>query len=159
MALSDSPLALIPFVGFGAVCFGMRLPEVEAVLGALETNTHPEFGDLDAEVTSESITLCFGADSDFRLDSMIFWNPRYRLMGDLYTGLRKEEFLSRLKAHVGEHMGPFNRYDDIDVDSLLVDSLGASFWIASGHLEHITLYPRYDASGNQPLWPEPKRTP
>ncbi len=69
----------------------------------------------------------------------------------LLIGLHEKDFLK--KALELGHGIPMIDDDWEEYKDYEIDSLGLSFWVSDGIVENVAIFPKYNESGNMPIWP------
>ncbi len=153
-----SKVIIKPLIGIDSIHLGMQRNVVETVLGVPDLFEQKAYDEDDStevilEYTSFGIELTFSSTDNYLLGTITIKSEEAELNGHKIIGLRENEFLNLL-SHI--NIGPIKLEDDfIDLDSrdYTCDSLSMSFWVHNGILTSITLYPKYDDTGNTPIWP------
>ena len=78
-----------------------------------------------------------------------------QLLEDKTKGNLTDEERDFLKKAIDLGHGEPKIGDDwIDYKDYELDSLGLSFWVSYGIVENIAIFPKWDESGNIPIWPK-----
>ncbi len=108
---------------------------------------------------SNGIELSFDSDDDFLLGSISCESKVATLNGLTVIGLTPNELKLRF---------PEIKLDDefeLAIDEYKLSTLELSFWVQDGTVYCLTIYPEYNESGTEIIWPKeatnqaPKRTP
>ena len=148
-----------PFVGFNGITLGMMRQDVQALLGSPDEERLESEGcgtsDVYWKFASAGITLCFYAHDGFRLGSATFTSPDQTILGLSVIGLSVEELLKLGSEMAIPKIAMEEEFPELGAANYECTAYGITFWISGGVVENFTMYPRYDASGEQPRWPEP----
>ncbi|MEL6339067.1 MAG: hypothetical protein AAFP04_09795 [Myxococcota bacterium] len=113
-----------------------------------------ESGDEDWRYTRLSLSLSFADEDDLRLGAITFSSPRYLLAGHSLVGrsiaeLKMEVSLQKLPPlSIDEHV------DFLGATNFEIETFGCTVWARDFIVQNFTIYPRYDDSGETPIWPE-----
>ena len=144
---------VIPFVGFGGVRLGMTRIEVVAELGSPNSISTDKYGDEEWTYTEPAVACCFSPDDVGRLGSITFRSSAYTVGGTYIVGLSADELRRLGDTNVLVGLVLEDEMSELGAESYGCDVLGLGFWVSNGVVVNMTLYPRYDSSGDQPLWP------
>jgi hypothetical protein len=149
----------IPLHGLPPFVLGMSREQALAAGGEPELREQEDTGPTGAverwHHASGQVQLTFGAEYDWRLEAIDVDDTTTTINGVALIGCLASELPERAAQagitdlQMSEALAPdeFGRCHESDSQGLL-------FWEAAGHIVSITLFPAYDASGNQPLWPQ-----
>ena len=148
-----------PFVGVDDIILGMDKASVLDALGEPDDRslrTYEEDGSSNEEWEYErlGLELTFSSVDDWRLGTISVTSPDAELGEHQLIGLDEGDFLEKLRQ---TGIGPIELEDDfteLGSKDYVCDGQALSFWVHEGKLTAITIYPKYDESGNVPLWPE-----
>jgi len=147
-------MEVVPHTGLGKVKLGMTMPQVASELGEPDTKSSDRVGDSSWYYKTQGIRCDFSADDSWRLGSIEVSTPAFCLYDDSIGGRSEAELCElrdsgRLKGLVLDEEFP-----ELEAKEYACDSLGLSFWICDGVVQSMTIFPRFDASGEVVLWPE-----
>lgn len=99
------------------------------------------------------VALAFDIDLDSRLSMIEVCDPRAILEGRTLIGTEQEACLALIENdsfRVTDH----DEVDDLELAEYACDDDGLVFWFEVGRLESINMFPRYDLTGDTPMWPD-----
>ena len=146
-------LNIKPKIGIDSIKLGMTKSQVISSWGEPQKkeNRFPNKEDLAENVEtwfySSGVELDFRAEDKFVLSSITVFSQKaiYRSVHPI--GLDKDELIEKLPELKLDDDFEENGCNYVDCDNEL------SFWISDGKVENITIFPAYDISGNNPIWP------
>jgi len=149
-------MKITPFTSIGDAILGSGVGDVVGVLGENYSTKDENFGDGEVirtvEYPSLGFSLMFCKDDEFRLGAITTKSIDATLKGERVIGLSEEAFLFKVESIMGERPRLDDDFEESGKDYVL-DSFELSFWVLDGVVSSITLFPRYDSSGNIPDWP------
>ncbi len=148
---------IIPKTGVGNVRLGWTVEQVKEQFGVPNDEYEESYSDGKVakilEYTALGMELSFDEEDNFRLTCITVYNETSTLFGIPIIGLSETAFLER----ISELTGSKPTIED-DADSFgkeyYVGSLEMLFWIHDNKLINICILPKFDAEGNNPIWPE-----
>ncbi len=147
-----------PYIGIGNICLGSTRRDILRICGKPDRHSVINFSngscDKDWEYFNFGLTLCFSSTDGWVLGTINVESEKAALFGHNFIGLREAEFLEKIKQ---SDIPPIVLEDDfVELGSrdYMCDELGLSFWIQDGIVDSITIFPRYDKSGETPIWPQ-----
>ncbi|WP_281558116.1 hypothetical protein [Thalassomonas sp. RHCl1] len=141
-------------IGVDKIYLGMNMTEVRAAWGdPEEISTFIPLEDKPQDRTvdwkySNGIELCFDSEDDFLITSITCESQQVTINGLLVIGLTSKELRLRF---------PAIKLDDefvLAIDEYRHPSLELSFWVQNDRVNAVTIYPAYDESGKEIIWPE-----
>jgi len=146
-----------PFTSIGDINLGSTMDEVTELIGKPSSMKITDYGDgmLTRIIKYDELglDLTFCEDDDFLLGSIATKSVNSTLQDKKIIGLSEEIFLFRVEAVMGEKPKLDDDFEENGKDYIL-DKYELSFWISEGVVSSITVFPRYDSSGNVPQWPQ-----
>jgi hypothetical protein len=146
-----------PYFGIAPFVLGMSRDLVRAAAGkpdTIETSRDEESGAVETWFyQGGEIELEFEAVADSKLESITAWSTDTTVNGVAIIGCELDE-LPALAAQADIH--------DLELTDDFADSgkcyqseqHGLMFWAAKGRIVNMTIFPRFDDSGEEPQWPE-----
>jgi len=146
-----------PYFGIAPFVLGMSRDLVRAAAGkpdTIETSRDEESGAVETWFyQGGEIELEFEAVADSKLESITAWSTDTTVNGVAIIGCEVDE-LPALAAQADIH--------DLELTDDFADSgkcyqseqHGLMFWAAKGRIVNMTIFPRFDDSGEEPQWPE-----
>ena len=146
-----------PFFGIAPFVLGMRRDIVRAAAGKPDSVETTEDEDDGSAVEtwfyqSGEIELEFEAVPDSRLESITLWSSETTVNGVALIGCTVDD-LPRLAAEAD--IRDLALTDDFDDSGRCYQSEqhGLMLWAAKGKVVNLTIFPRFDDSGEEPQWP------
>lgn len=146
---------VVPFAGFGTVRLGMSKEQLIAELGEPDTRTSEFEGDESFQYRTVGVSCDFCADDGGLLGSMTFHAAGCRLGGFAVVGIPEAQLLALGTSGALPGLFLEDDFPYLGAKNYECESLGLSFWVSDAVVENMTIFPRYDASGDQPIWPSP----
>ncbi|MEM9455826.1 MAG: hypothetical protein AAGF11_16720 [Myxococcota bacterium] len=146
-------MEIIPFFGFDGIRLGMTREQVRRKLGEPDSRSSEEDGDESWHYDGIGMSCNFWEDDDGRLGSMTFRSPTHLVSSAQIVGRAEEDLRALGVADVLAGLVLEDDMPGIDARNYECESLGLSFWVSNGIVRNMTLYPRYDATGERVLWP------
>lgn len=148
-----------PQIGFDQIKFGQRKEDVIALLGPPSVETIDDYPDQNTEIILDydelGLDLTFSSDDDYKLGTITFYEEHWALMGEQFIGLDEKEFLEKIKKTNITDLVIEDDFKDFDARDYFSDSKGISFWIDSGRVDSITIFPKENPNDiDDPVWPE-----
>ena len=146
-----------PFTSVGAVYLGSTINDVIDILGEPSSVEEEDFGDgkitKTLEYDSLNIEMSFDEDDNFLLSRITIRSSDATLWGKKIIGLNEKRLLTEVEQISGEI--PILE-DDFEVNGkdYTLDKWGLSFWVSDGKVTNVTVFPKFDPSGNNPIWPK-----
>lgn len=145
-----------PYFGIAPFVLGMSRDVVRAAAGkpdSIETSNDEGESVETWFYQGGEIELEFEAVPDSKLESITAWSSGTTVNGIAVIGCDVED-LPRLAAEADIH--------DLELTDDFADSgkcyqseqHGLMFWAAKGKIVNLTIFPRFDDSGEEPQWPE-----
>lgn len=147
----------IPFHGLDPFVLGRTRQQIKTLAGEPDTIREERFADdsQDEIWTYEAagIELAFSDADDWRLASITLESPETSIQGAVFIGSPVDELIG-LASKAG--IVDVELADDLDENGLCYtsDANGLMLWVEDGVVASITLFPKYDESGEAPCWPE-----
>jgi len=146
-----------PYFGIAPFVLGMSRELVRAAAGqpdTVETSQDDEGGDVETWFyQGGDVELEFEAVADAKLESITAWSSDITINGVALIG-----------ADLGDLPGLARAADihDLELTDDFADSgqcwqseqHGLMLWVAKGKVVNLTIFPRFDDSGEEPQWPE-----
>lgn len=145
---------VLPFVGFGAVRLGMQEGPFREQLGVPDEITREYEGDVTLSYAQQGFQVTFYASDDSRLGSITFESERFVVQGNRVVGVSVERLVELGAQGVLPGIYLEQDWPELAFSNYDCDHLGLSFWVQNDVVESMTLYPRYDESGEHPIFPE-----
>ncbi|MBR8534189.1 hypothetical protein KDU71_01340 [Carboxylicivirga sediminis] len=96
-----TPKAILPYIGFGNIKFGMEEHEVSSYLGDPDETEVQDYGEgAEANVLyfdEMGISMSFDKEADYKLVEISFENDKFILYDKIKVGMSKEDFLAAVK--------------------------------------------------------------
>ena len=152
------PIIIKPHKGIEGLPLGIERSEVIDILGKPEDRSKMGFPDgsydEDWEYLQLHLQLTFSSDDNWLLGVITVESEKAELAGHHLIGLDEMAFLKTLRqANIGPAVLD-DDFKDLGSKDYVCGKLGLSFWVQDGIVTSITIFPKYDKSGNVPLWPE-----
>lgn len=142
-----------PFVGLLNVTLGMSKEQVLSVLGEPNSRLVDDHGDDHWDYVEPDFECVFSSDDGGVLGSITCDSPVFTIKGIRMVGLSTEQLCRLVTTGV---LPGLLLEDELpwleETQNYECDSLGLAFWVSRGTVQRMTLFPRYDASGNRPIW-------
>ena len=146
-----------PFTSVGPLTLGSSIHKIKNQIGVPSSVNDEDFGDGKITKTFKydplGIELCFYEEDEFVLGSITIHSSNATLFGKKVIGLTEERLLTDIKDTAGNKPILEDDFEDSGKD-YAIDSLGLSFWVVAGKVVNVTVFPEYDATGNNPIWPK-----
>ena len=146
-----------PYFGIAPFVLGMTRELVRAAAGkpdSVETSSDDEGSAVETWFyQGGEIELEFEAVPDSKLESITAWSPEITINGVAIIGCELDD-LPRLARDADIH--DLALTDDFADSGQCYQSEqhGLMFWIAKGKVVNLTIFPRFDDTGEEPQWPE-----
>jgi len=146
-----------PYFGIAPFVLGMSRDLVRAAAGkpdSVETSSDDEGGAVETWFyQGGEIELEFEAVPDSKLESITAWSADTTINGVTIIGADLAE-LPRLAREADIH--DLELSDDFAESGQCFQSEqhGLMFWVAKDKVVNLTIFPRFDDSGQEPQWPE-----
>lgn len=147
-----------PFIGIGGLLLGSDRTLIFENLGEPDKRSTRTFkGDNSRgdswDYHQIGINLTFSSVDNWLLGTITVESEEAEIEGLRLIGLPENDFLESLKR-AGIEVRLEDYFKDLGAKDYSCDRFGLLFWISDNKVTSITLFPKYDASGNNPLWPE-----
>lgn len=151
-------IRIIPHVGINGLSLGIEKSAALNILGEPDGRsfrTYEEDGSSEEmwEYSKIGMDLTFSSDDNWLLGSISVESKDADLIGECFIGMGENEFLKKTRE-VGIDIEMEDDFAELGSKDYRCDKLDLSFWIQDGKLTSISIFPKYDESGNIPLWPE-----
>ena len=150
----DISMKVTPQTGIDSILLGMDMDEVRALWGQpkeienfIPLKGNSKFRDVEW-IYSNGTQLSFGSDDNFLLSSIGSNSVELELFGKKVIG----KTLSELKLNFPQ-IELDDDFEEVGQDYILPE-LDISFWVIDGIVDNISLTPKYDETGNIPIWPK-----
>nr|WP_321409751.1 hypothetical protein [uncultured Carboxylicivirga sp.] len=141
--------AILPFIGFGSIKFGMEEHEVSSNIGDPDETEVQNYGDGGSATVlyydDLGLSMSFDSEEGYRLVEISFESDRFILHNAIKPGMSKEDFLEALeKLNMGEY-----EVEEIDEDGLedmeqyIFDKENINIWFEEGRLTTIQIGPEF----------------
>nr|WP_319398686.1 hypothetical protein [uncultured Carboxylicivirga sp.] len=151
--------AILPFIGFGSIKFGMEEHEVSSNIGdpdETEVQNYGEGGKATVLYYDElGLSMSFDSEEDYRLVEISFENENFILHKVIKPGMSKEDFLAALEnLDMGEY-----EVEDIDEEGLedmqqyIFEKENINIWFEEGTLTTIQIGPEF-VDDDTIKWPQ-----
>jgi hypothetical protein len=98
------------------------------------------------------VTLKFSEEEDWKLSSITALGSQTILNGVRFIGTHEINFDTLCSFAGIDDLRPDGDYGEYG-SCYWSESLGLMLWVEAGYVVKIHLFPKYDATGNQPIWP------
>jgi len=147
---------IIPYFGFDKIKFGLTLGQTELLLGKSSENNKESYSDNSSDIILKyhnlGFNLNFSSDNDFRLGTMTFYSKEFSLKGKKLIGLKETEFVMKSNL-IFSDLQLDDDFTELNSKDYTSNSNGISFWINSGIVESISIFPNYQEDNETPIWP------
>ncbi|WP_417612065.1 hypothetical protein [Owenweeksia hongkongensis] len=147
-----------PHVGFKDIKFGLSKSQIIEFLGEPDSEDTSNFEDGSSDIAMVynelGVTLVFSSEDDFKLSSVTFYTSDATLMGEQFIGKSEEFLLETAKEKGIDDLFLDDDFEELEAKDYASEKLGLAFWVQQGVLDSITIFPEYDAQGEEILWPE-----
>ncbi|TRX66205.1 hypothetical protein [Carboxylicivirga sp. M1479] len=96
-----TPKAILPYIGFGSIKFGMEEHEVSNFLGDPDETEVQDYGEgAEANVLyfdEMGISMSFDKEEDYKLVEISFETDKFILLDSIKVGMSKADFLSAIE--------------------------------------------------------------
>lgn len=99
------------------------------------------------------VQLTFCSDDNWLLGTITVESEDAELMGRHFIGMDENEFLKKT-GDVGIETELEDDFTELGSKDYWCEALDLSFWIQDGKMTSIAIFPKYDESGEIPLWPK-----
>lgn len=149
-------MEIIPFVGFANIKFGLSENEITEKLGPATHRETEDFEDGSNDVTLKykkiGVDFTFYSEDDFRLGTITFFTPDYKILGHSLIGEDEAVFTANAAIRGFEDLTLEDDFEDLDSKDYFSEKYGASFWIYEGLVDSITIFPKY-GEDDEIVWP------
>ncbi|HEX7642067.1 MAG TPA: hypothetical protein VF472_07620 [Burkholderiaceae bacterium] len=151
-----SMTSALPFHGVAPFVLGMQRAQVEALAGKPDAISNESFlDDLNQEswlYEEAGVVLDFVEDEEWRLGSITIESSSVALNGVRLVGTPADKLPG---AAVAAGIADLTPSDESDESGTCYesDTFGLMIWVANGVVVNFTLFPKYDESGEHPVWP------
>jgi len=152
-----SNFVIKPHVGLEGLILGTDRATVIEILGepyerSVRTFERDKSSDELWEYLQIGLNLTFSSVDNWLLGAITVESAEAELEGLRLVGLSEEEFLTT-SQRTGVDLELEDDFTELGSKDYVCDRLGLSFWISDGEVSSITIFPKYDKTGNIPLWP------
>ena len=148
---------IIPQGGINGLSLGIEKPVALNILGEPDDRTYATHEDSSSEEKWEysdiGVELTFYSEDNWLLGSIAVESEDAELIGQHFIGMDENEFLEKTRE-VGIEVELEDDFKELGLKDYFSDELDLSFWIHDGKVSSITIFPKYDKSGEIPLWPK-----
>ncbi|HPD48625.1 MAG TPA: hypothetical protein PLY61_17195 [Anaerohalosphaeraceae bacterium] len=147
-----------PFVGIGGLFLGMSKEDVRRAMGepddrSVQTHEGDNSRDETWEYSETGLDATFSSVDDWVLGSITVKSQIAELQGLRLVGMTEQDYLEKVRD-AGMILQLEDDFRELGSRDYSCDAMGLSFWVHDGVLQSITIYPKYDESGDTPLWPK-----
>ena len=143
-------LDILPTVGLGEIRLGSSREAIEQLLGLPdEIELHAEY---EVWRFGAYFDLTFSAEVDYLLSCITTNNEAALLGGELIIGLTEAELLERFPFFCLDEDLDHAEANPDEKDYICVER-ELSVWLVDNKVLNVSLFPAFDASGQQPKWP------
>jgi len=150
-------MEIIPFVGFADIKFGMSEDEVVSILGPAAQRETEQFDDGSNDITlryaKPGVDLTFYSEDDFRLGTITFFTPNYKVLGNAIIGEDEAVFVGNASNRGFDDLTLEDDFEDLDSKDYFSEKYGISFWVCEGKVDSITIFPEY-GDDDEVIWPK-----
>jgi hypothetical protein len=149
---------IIPGKGIGDILLGMKIADVEKILGKPDDKEVVEYEDGENSCTlyyfDLQVDLTFESDDEDRLSFISVENEQFSIEGKIKVGQSKEEVKNHCKAlGFSEPELEDMSSDDVPNQELLsLDHENINFWFTDDQLDEIQIGPFWE-DDETPIWP------
>ena len=147
-----------PLIGINGLQLGKDMSDVVDIIGEPDERSSRQFPDESEDKTWEysniGLSLTFSSDDDWKLGVITVEAADAELSGHCFIGLEEKVFLDQIEEARITPTVLDDDFRELGSKDYKCDRLGLSFWIQDGKVSSITIFPKYDESGEVPLWPE-----
>ena len=144
---------VLPKIGIDVIRFGMNMNEVRSLWGQPESISH--FTPLEEQPENRSVNweysngteLSFDSDDDFLLTCISTRSELALICGSSLIGKTIKEIKLCYPSLALDDDFEENGQDHV------IPELAVSMWSFDGVIDSLTIFPEYDDSGNNILWP------
>ena len=146
----------IPFFGFEPFVLGRNREQLKAAAGAPESISQEEFLEGAQQESwhypSAGVELDFAKEDGWRLGSITIDSPEIDIRGTRFIGMEERQLLKAAAAAGITDLAQTGDYEE-NGRCYESDAFGLMVWALNGTVYNLTLFPRYDESGEHPVWP------
>ena len=144
---------ILPYIGIGDIKFGMTMNDVRSFWGQPENiryfipiENNPEERDVIWEY-EDSLEFSFSSDDEFLLSTITSSSEKIRLNEVVLVG--------RDISEVSLDFPTIYLEDDFEEtgQSYDIPEFDVTLWVKNGVVDTVLFFPKYDASGNNVIWP------
>ena len=143
-----------PFWGCGLVRLGSTRDEVLKKIGIPAEKKREKWADgTETEVWVYPILgmgLDFYSDETYILGSIDLWGAEVHIFDKRPIGMTEMDLKMNFPGVT------FDEDFEVNGKNYKYDDQGLAFWVTAGKVSHITIFPKYDVSGEKPIWPSEK---
>ncbi|MEH6535947.1 MAG: hypothetical protein V7719_06115 [Psychroserpens sp.] len=147
---------IIPYFGFDKIKLGLTLGQIELLLGKPSEKDRETYSDNSIDMIFKyhnlGVDLTFSSDDDFRLGTITFYSNGFSLKGKKLIGLKEKEFVTKSNL-IFSDIELDDDFKELNSKDYTSNSNGVSFWIDSGIVESISIFPDYQDDDETPIWP------
>jgi hypothetical protein len=149
---------IIPGKGVGNILLGMKMDDVEKILGKPDDKEVIEYDDGEKSCTLYYNDLMadftFESDDDYRLSFISVENEEFNIAGKIKVGLSKDEVIKICKSlnYSEPELENMSNEDIADQELLSYDKENLNFWFTDNTLDEIQIGPFWQDE-DTPIWP------
>lgn len=151
--------AILPFIGFGSIKFGMEEHEVSSYLGDPDETEVQNYGDGGTAnvlyYDDFGLSMSFDGEEDYRLVEISFESDNFTLHNVIKPGMPKEDFLAALKKlNMGDY--DLEELDDEGFENMeqyTFDKENVNIWVEDDKITTIQIGPEF-VDDDTIRWPE-----
>jgi len=151
--------AILPFIGFGSIKFGMEEHEVSSYIGdpdETEVQNYGHGGKANVLYYDEfGLSMSFDSEEDFRLVEISFESDRFILHNTIKPGMSKEDFLTVIEnLDMGEY--EVEEIEDDEFENMvqyIFDKENINIWFEDDKLTTIQIGPEF-VDDDTIRWPQ-----
>ena len=153
-------IVIKPHIGIEGLFLGTSMSEVLDILGKPEKRSFRRFKDISCSsywnYLKLGLSLTFSSDDDWLLGTINIDSENAKLAGYRFVGLDEKGLLKTVKKAGITPTVLEDDFKELASKDYACDRMGLTFWVQDGKVDSITIFPKYDESGDIPLWPEKK---
>ncbi len=144
---------MLPFVGFGNIRLGMTRAMVCTQLGEPDRVEPDPYGNVSLVYVRAGLECTFRTAHGDRLSSVTFESPGFLVGNSEVVGIAVQRLVKLGEDGVLPGLYLEQDFPELESGNYACDSLGLAFWTCEVVVENMTLYPRYDDTGEHPIFP------
>ncbi len=157
-----TPKAILPYIGFGSIRFGMEEHEVSNYLGDPDETEVQDYGEgAEANVLyfdEMGISMSFDKEEDYKLVEISFETDNFVLYNAIKVGMSKEDFLAALEQlKITDYEVEDMKEDGFDDKELYTfEKENINIWLDEDAITSIQIGPEW-VDDETIRWPERKK--